>query len=103
MARTDLKRRAWTVDNIRTLKTLARKKTHAAAIARKLKRTEGATRQKAFSLGLSLDSRAWLSLLKADSVAKASPVAGLFIVGFERLLTESSRGTANILDAVDIE
>jgi arylsulfatase A-like enzyme len=30
----------------------------ASSIARSLKRTEGATRQKAFSLGLSLDSRA---------------------------------------------
>jgi len=40
------------------LKTLARKKTRAAGIAKTLKRTEGATRQKAFSLGLSLDSQA---------------------------------------------
>ena len=52
------KRREWTSDNVRTLKTLARKKTRAAKIAKTLKRTEGATRQKAFSLGLSLDSRA---------------------------------------------
>jgi class 3 adenylate cyclase len=41
----------------RALKSLARKKTQAGKIARKLKRTEGATRQKAFSLGLSLDTR----------------------------------------------
>ena len=34
---------------------MARKKTPAGRIAKKLKRTEGATRQKAFSLGLSLD------------------------------------------------
>jgi hypothetical protein len=32
--------------------------TPAGKIAKALKRTEGATRQKAFSLGLSLDSRA---------------------------------------------
>ena len=51
-------RRAWTTADVRTLKTLAKKKTHAARIAKTLKRTEGATRQKAFSLGLSLDSRA---------------------------------------------
>jgi len=44
--------------DVRTLKTAAKKKTRAASIARTLKRTEGATRQKAFSLGLSLDSRA---------------------------------------------
>ena len=52
-----VKRREWTADNVRTLKSLARKKTAASVIARSLKRTEGATRQKAFSLGLSLDSR----------------------------------------------
>ena len=52
------KRREWTPAQVRTLKTLAREKTHAAKIAKALKRTEGATRQKAFSLGVSLDSRA---------------------------------------------
>jgi hypothetical protein len=52
------KRRAWTTDHVRELKSLARKKTPARKIAKSLKRTEGATRQKAFSLGLSLDSRA---------------------------------------------
>ena len=52
------KRRAWSTEDVRVLKTGARKKTQAAGIARMLKRTEGATRQKAFSLGLSLDSRA---------------------------------------------
>jgi hypothetical protein len=51
------KRRSWTSSDVRTLKTMARRKTGAASIARTLKRTEGATRQKAFSLGLSLDSR----------------------------------------------
>jgi hypothetical protein len=35
----------------------ALRKTRAASIARTPKRTEGATRQKAFGLGLSLDSR----------------------------------------------
>ena len=51
------KRRAWTSVQARELKTMARRKTPAGRIARKLKRTEGATRQKAFSMGLSLDSR----------------------------------------------
>jgi hypothetical protein len=51
------KRRAWTSGHVRALKTLARRKTPARTIARALKRTEGATRQKAFSLGLSLESR----------------------------------------------
>jgi hypothetical protein len=51
------KRRAWTSVEVRELKSLAKKKAPAAKIARALKRTEGATRQKAFSIGLSLDSR----------------------------------------------
>jgi len=57
MAKKAKKRRAWTAGEVRDLKTLAKKKTAAAKIAKKLKRTEGATRQKAFSIGLSLDSR----------------------------------------------
>ena len=52
------KRRAWTSVQVRELKALAKRKTPAARIARTLKRTVGATRQKAFSLGVSLDSRA---------------------------------------------
>ena len=58
MAKKASKRRAWTTVDVRKLKSLAKKKKRAARIARTLKRTEGATRQKAFSLGLSLDSRA---------------------------------------------
>jgi hypothetical protein len=57
MAKKVKKRRAWTSVEVRELKTMAKKKTPAAKIAKKLKRTEGATRQKAFSIGLSLDSR----------------------------------------------
>ena len=51
------KRREWTAQEVRELKTLARQKTPAAQIARKLKRTEGATRQKALTLSVSLNSR----------------------------------------------
>ena len=51
------KRRASTAADVRDLKSLAKKKTSAGRIAKSLKRTEGATRQKAFSLGVSLDSR----------------------------------------------
>jgi hypothetical protein len=57
MAKRAKKRRAWTSAEVRDLKSLAKKKTSASQIAKKLKRTEGATRQKAFSIGLSLDSR----------------------------------------------
>jgi hypothetical protein len=51
------KRIAWSSTHVSTLKTMAKKKAPAFKIAKALKRTEGATRQKAFSLGLSLDSR----------------------------------------------
>jgi|GraSoi_2013_40cm_1033754.scaffolds.fasta_scaffold26708_2 hypothetical protein len=51
------KRREWTAQDVRELKSLARQKTPAAKIARKLKRTEGATRQKALTLNVSLNSR----------------------------------------------
>jgi hypothetical protein len=57
MAKRAKKRRAWTSGEVRDLRAMARKKTSAAKIAKKLRRTEGATRQKAFSIGLSLDSR----------------------------------------------
>jgi hypothetical protein len=52
------KRVSWSAEDVRALKSMAKKKTTAPKIAKALKRTEGATRQKAFSLGLSLDSRA---------------------------------------------
>jgi hypothetical protein len=52
------KRLAWNAEQVRTLKAMAKKKTPASKIAKALKRTEGATRQKAFSMGLSLDTRA---------------------------------------------
>jgi len=58
MAKKRSYRREWTKDDVRELKDLAKQKTPANKIARSLKRTEGATRQKAFSLGVSLDSRA---------------------------------------------
>ena len=57
MAKRAKKRRAWTAGEVRELRALAKKKIAAGKIAKKLRRTEGATRQKAFSMGLSLDSR----------------------------------------------
>jgi len=51
------KRVAWSAEQVRTLKSMAKNKSPASKIAKALKRTEGATRQKAFSIGLSLDSR----------------------------------------------
>ncbi len=55
MAKRAKKRRAWTAGEVRELKSMAKKKTPAGTIAKKLKRSEGATRQKAFSIGLSLE------------------------------------------------
>ena len=57
MAKKTVGRKEWTKDDVRTLKTLAREKTKTTVIARKLKRSYGATRQKASSLGVSLGAR----------------------------------------------
>jgi len=51
------KRREWTKDDVRQLKTLARQKTGVTKIARMLKRTPGATTVKAHILGVSLSMR----------------------------------------------
>jgi hypothetical protein len=51
------KRREWTKEDVRELKTLARQKTPLVKLAKSLKRTLRATQQKAYSLGVSLDSR----------------------------------------------
>ena len=74
------KRRAWTPVQVRSLKTLVKRKTHAASIAKKLKQTVSATRQKAFSMGLSLDSRARLSRQQAygDISTQAPAKRGAF-------------------------
>jgi hypothetical protein len=53
MARTTTKRREWTKDDNRTLKTLARERVKTTVIARRLKRTVGATYQQAHKLGVS--------------------------------------------------
>ncbi|MDE2464986.1 MAG: hypothetical protein KGO02_14890 [Alphaproteobacteria bacterium] len=52
------KRRAWSKDDVREFKLLARQKTPAPKIAKRFKRSEGAIRQKALGLGISLNSRA---------------------------------------------
>ena len=48
------KPRPWTKEDVRALKTMAREKTKTSVIARKLKRTLTATRQKATALGVKL-------------------------------------------------
>ena len=54
MAGKSVKLRAWTKEDVRTLKTLAGEKTKTKVIARKLKRSVGATHQKAMRLGVPL-------------------------------------------------
>jgi hypothetical protein len=48
------KLRPWTKDDVRTLKALAREKTKTTVIARQLRRSVGATYQKATALGVTL-------------------------------------------------
>ena len=52
MARKTVMRREWTKEDVRILKALTKEGAKRSVIARKLKRTEGATRQKAHSLGV---------------------------------------------------
>ena len=47
-------RRAWTKDDVRTLKSMAKQKQGVKKIAKMLKRTPGATTVKATKLGVSL-------------------------------------------------
>jgi hypothetical protein len=50
-------RRAWTKDDVRQLKSLAKQKAGVKKIAKALKRTPAATAVKAHTLGVSLDTR----------------------------------------------
>jgi hypothetical protein len=50
-------RRAWTKDDVRTMKTMAKAKLGVAKIAKALKRTPGATTVMAAKLGVSLSTR----------------------------------------------
>jgi hypothetical protein len=61
-------RKPWSKDDVRLLKGMARKEP-ASKIAKALKRTEGATRQKATALSISLN----LSRKKAGPAKKAAP------------------------------
>ena len=57
MAKKTTKIRPWTKEDIRILKTLKREKVKMSVIARKLKRSLGATNQKAMRLGLTPGAR----------------------------------------------
>jgi hypothetical protein len=47
----------WTKEDVRALKTHSKSRTPAAEVAKALKRTEGAVRQKAKTIGLGLGHR----------------------------------------------
>ena len=51
------RRHPWTKEDVRGLRQYSRNKSPVKTIARAMKRTPGALRQKAFSLGLSLGHR----------------------------------------------
>jgi hypothetical protein len=66
-------RRPWSKDDVRLLKGMARKEP-ASKIAKALKRTEGATRQKATALSISLNlTRKKAAPVKKAAAKKASP------------------------------
>jgi hypothetical protein len=50
-------RRAWSKEDVRTLKTMAKAKAGVNKISKALKRTKAATMVKASMLGVSLDTR----------------------------------------------
>ena len=54
MAKKKVLRQPWTKEQLRELKMHSRAKTPVAKIAKAMKRTVGALRQKAFQLGMSL-------------------------------------------------
>jgi hypothetical protein len=53
-AKKTTKYRSWTKEDVQTLKAMAREKTKTSVVARRLKRTPTATRQKASALGVKL-------------------------------------------------
>jgi hypothetical protein len=57
MAKKVVKRRSWTKEEIRTLKTLAHEKRKTTVIARMLRRSVGATYKQASKLGVTLGTR----------------------------------------------
>ena len=57
MKKSRTKRRAWTKADVASLRSHSRSKTPVVSIARTLKRSAGAIRQKALSLGLPIGHR----------------------------------------------
>jgi hypothetical protein len=57
LAKRTKKRRGWLAAEVKMLRSAAKDLVRAAKIAKLLKRTEGAIRQKALALGVSLNSQ----------------------------------------------
>lgn len=67
-------RRPWSNDDVKMLKSMARKEP-ASAIAKALKRTEGATRQKATALSVSLNTTRGRAAATRKTTSARKPVA----------------------------
>jgi hypothetical protein len=50
-------RKAWTKDEVKSLKAHSKSRTPVAKIVKEMKRTDGALRQKAFTLGIGLGAQ----------------------------------------------
>ena len=75
MAKRTKKRRGWTSAEVRELKAMAKRKTPASRIAKKLKRTEGATRQRRSASGCR-----WIPVPKLHHpslVSRTAPAAAI--------------------------
>ena len=72
-------RRPWSNDDVKMLKSMARKEP-ASAIAKALKRTEGATRQKATALGVSLNTTRGRAAAARKTTAARKPAAAKKVV-----------------------
>ena len=66
-------RRAWTKDDLRLLKSMARDKQGVTRIAKALKRSPGATSVMAAKRGVSLSTRGWMNRRTA---LRENPAAG---------------------------
>jgi hypothetical protein len=69
--KTSPSRRPWASEDVKMLKSMARKEP-ASAIAKALKRTEGATRQKATALGVSLNTTRGRAAAKKTTAKKST-------------------------------
>ena len=73
------KRVSWTNEHVRDLKAHSKSKTPVVKISKAMKRTPGAIRQKALSLGIAIGHRRKLVCAK-PTIARSAPQAIIFEV-----------------------